>query len=123
MQYRCDNFKYVVVLPEKWWYAKLQTPSLLSLSRNVEIFTPVDKEYDNVENLPILLSSGSLFDYSTTLEIRISHEIKCGEWWWMSNVRDILLIRLNDPKEKDNVNLPRLLVPTGFEAVTPAWER
>ena len=45
----------------------------------MEIFTPVDKEYDNVENLPILLSSGSLFDYSTTLEIRISHEIKCGE--------------------------------------------
>jgi len=34
----------------------------------------------------------------------------------MSTVGDILLIQLNDPKEKYNVNLPWLLVPTGIRS-------
>ena len=34
----------------------------------------------------------------------------------MSTVGDILLIQLIEPKKKDNVNLPRLLLPTGIRS-------
>jgi hypothetical protein len=38
----------------------------------------------------------------------------------MSTVGDILLIQLNEPKKKDNLNLPHLLVPTGIRSNNPS---